>query len=188
MKIVLASASPRRAEILEKCGFDFCVKVSDVEEIVPNELTPSQIVMHLAKIKAQAVESEKDEIVLAADTIVVLEGNILGKPKDNDDAFKMLKSLSGKIHKVYTGVCLINNEREKVFFDSTEVEFYDFNDEEILDYVKTGEPLDKAGAYGIQEKGALLVKRINGDYFNVMGLPIGKVNQKLKDFEKTIHF
>lgn len=182
MKIVLASASPRRAEILNKAGFDFTVRVSDAEENIPAELSPNEASQLLAKTKAYAVKREPDELIIAADTIVVLDNKILGKPKDEENAKEMLRSLSGKIHTVYTGVCIIYNEKEETFFQKTKVEFYPLSEKEINDYVGTGEPMDKAGAYGIQEKGALLVKRIDGDYFNVMGLPVALLNQKLREF------
>lgn len=182
MKIVLASASPRRSQILENAGFEFTVRVSDAEEKIPKELSPAEVSMFLAKEKAHAVERNSDEMIIAADTIVVLGSDILGKPKDSADAVRTLQSLSGKVHTVYTGVCMLYNEKEENFFDSTEVEFYSLENTDIENYVKTGEPLDKAGSYGIQGKGALFVRKINGDYFNVMGLPIGLINQKIKKF------
>ena len=122
--------------------------------------------------------------MVGSDTVVALDGKILGKPHSEKEAVEMLRSLSGRIHKVYTGVAIVCGDKVTSFFDETEVEFYPLTDEEIFDYVATGEPMDKAGAYGIQGRGAVLVKRINGDYFNVMGLPISKVYRELKDYVK----
>ena len=122
--------------------------------------------------------------MVGSDTVVALDGKILGKPRSEKEAVEMLRSLSGRIHKVYTGVAIVCGEKVTSFFEETEVEFYPLTDQEILDYVATGEPMDKAGAYGIQGRGAVLVKRINGDYFNVMGLPISKVYRELKDCVK----
>lgn len=180
MKIVLASASPRRKQILENAGFEVTVRVSEADETLPDDISPDRAVELLAKIKANAVERKKDELVIAADTVVVLDGKILGKPRDEKEAFEMLSALSAGSHKVYTGVCIIYNEKEEIFSDQTEVEFYKLTEKEINDYISTGEPMDKAGAYGIQGKGCMFVKGIKGDYFNVMGLPIAKIGQKIK--------
>ena len=182
MNVVLASASPRRKLILENAGYSVTVRVSDADETLPENITPEKAVEHLAKVKANAVERKTDELVIGADTVVVLDGEILGKPADEDDAFKMLTALSGRKHKVYTGVCIIYNEKEEIFHDCTEVEFYPLLPDEIRAYIKTGEPMDKAGSYGIQEKGSLFVKGIVGDYFSVMGLPVALINQKIKVF------
>lgn len=179
MKIILASGSPRRRELLSMIGLDFEVIPSENDEIVPAGLTPAQTVEFLARSKAEDVGKkvpDGDRIILAADTIVYMDGKILGKPADAADACRMLRELSGRTHEVYTGVC-INGECDHV---KTEVTFREFGDEEIEAYVATGEPLDKAGAYGAQGKGALLVEKINGDFFNVMGLPISRVCQMLK--------
>ena len=183
--IILASASPRRSELMTLAGFRFDVICADIDEIVPEKALPQEVVMSLALQKAQAVAKDhRKSAVVGSDTVVALDGKILGKPRSEKEAAEMLRSLSGRIHKVFTGVAIVCGEKVTSFFDETEVEFYPLTDQEILDYIATGEPMDKAGAYGIQGRGAVLVKRINGDYFNVMGLPISKVYRELKDCDK----
>lgn len=183
-KIILASASPRRKELLSLAGIDFVVKVADVDEVIDPSLTPDGVVMSLAKQKAQAVASENpDSLVIGADTVVVLDGKILGKPKSEENAVELLTMLSGRVHTVYTGVVLIKNEKVKTFCEATQVEFYPLTDEEIKAYVATKEPMDKAGAYGIQGKGCILIRKIDGDYFNVVGLPVSAVYRELRDFD-----
>ena len=183
--IILASASPRRSELMTLAGFRFDVICADIDEIVPEKALPQEVVMSLALQKAQAVAKDhRKSAVVGSDTVVALDGKILGKPRSEKEAAEMLRSLSGRMHKVFTGVAIVCGEKVTSFFDETEVEFYPLTDQEILDYVATGEPMDKAGAYGIQGRGAVLVKRINGDYFNVMGLPISKVYRELKDCVK----
>ena len=183
--IILASASPRRSELMTLAGFRFDVICADIDEIVPEKALPQEVVMSLALQKAQAVAKDHcKSAVVGSDTVVALDGKILGKPCSEKEAAEMLRSLSGRIHKVFTGVAIVCGEKVTSFFEETEVEFYPLTDQEILDYVATGEPMDKAGAYGIQGRGAVLVKRINGDYFNVMGLPISKVYRELKDCVK----
>ena len=183
--IILASASPRRSELMTLAGFRFDVICADIDEIVPEKALPQEVVMSLALQKAQAVAKDHcKSAVVGSDTVVALDGKILGKPRSEKEAVEMLRSLSGRIHKVFTGVAIVCGEKVTSFFEETEVEFYPLTDQEILDYVATGEPMDKAGAYGIQGRGAVLVKRINGDYFNVMGLPISKVYRELKDCDK----
>ena len=183
--IILASASPRRSELMTLAGFRFDVICADIDEIVPEKALPQEVVMSLALQKAQAVAKDhRKSAVVGSDTVVALDGKILGKPRSEKEAAEMLRSLSGRIHKVYTGVAIVCGEKVTSFFEETEVEFYPLTDQEILDYVATGEPMDKAGAYGIQGRGSVLVKRINGDYFNVMGLPISKVYRELKDCVK----
>lgn len=181
-KIILASASPRRREIMENAGYDFTVRVADADETLPDNISPEKAVIYLARLKGNAVSAENGETVISADTVVVLDGRILGKPKDKTDAVKMLTELSGKTHRVYTGVCVRQGAKEKVFSVCTEVIFYPLKAEEITEYVDTGEPMDKAGAYGIQGKGALLVKEIHGDYNNVVGLPIAELSRVLEEF------
>lgn len=183
--IILASASPRRSELMTLAGFRFDVICADIDEIVPEKALPQEVVMSLALQKAQAVAKDhRKSAVVGSDTVVALDGKILGKPRSEKEAVEMLRSLSGRIHKVFTGVAIVCGEKVTSFFEETEVEFYPLTDQEILDYIATGEPMDKAGAYGIQGRGAVLVKRINGDYFNVMGLPISKVYRELKDCVK----
>ena len=184
-KIILASASPRRREILDIVKIPYEVCVSDINETVSGELTPEQIAIELAKLKADAVRSKfnNDRIIIGCDTVVALKSEVFGKPKSYDEAIQMLKKLSGKIHQVYTGVCIINSSISTSFSERTDVEFWTVSDEEISEYVKTGEPMDKAGAYAIQGLGSLFVKRINGDFYNVMGLPASKLCKILKEID-----
>lgn len=179
MKLVLASKSPRRSEILKNAGIDFTVRVADADEAIPTGTSPEDAVVFLAARKALAVERTEDETVLGADTVVVLDGEILGKPKGRGDAFNMLKSLSGRVHSVFTGVCAIGNGLSMTFAEETKVEFYKLTDEEIYTYIDTGEPYDKAGAYGIQGLASKFIRGIEGDYFNVVGLPISAIYQKI---------
>ena len=183
-KIILASASPRRKELLSLAGVEFTVKVADVDEVIPENASPDEVVMSLAMQKAQAVAKENaDSIVIGSDTVVALDGVILGKPKNEENAAEMLRTLSGRSHTVYTGVAIIHGEKTKVFCEATEVVFNELSEEEILRYVATKEPMDKAGAYGIQGKGCVLVEKIVGDYFNVVGLPVSKLYRELRDFD-----
>lgn len=182
-KIILASSSPRRKELMELAGYDFEVICADIVEVIPEEAMPQEVVMSLALQKAQAVAAEhKEAVVIGSDTVVALDGKILGKPHSEQEACEMLRSLSGRTHKVFTGVAIVCGGKVKNFFDETDVEFYSLGDDEIKKYVATGEPTDKAGAYGIQGKGSVLVKRINGDFFSVMGLPIAKLYREMSDF------
>ena len=175
MKTILASASPRRKELLSLAGIEYEVVVSECEEILPEKILPHEAVMLLAKQKAEDVFSRNSDcMVIAADTVVALEDKILGKPKDEDDAFNMLSSLSGRQHTVYTGVCIMTKKKTDCFFVGTDVEFYSLTEKEIREYIATKEPMDKAGAYGIQGKGFVLVKGIHGDYFNGVGLPLAE--------------
>lgn len=183
--LILASKSPRREELLRKITDDFEIIVSDVEEVLPSDITSQEAPEYLAALKANAVAKEHPgRTVIGADTVVILGGRILGKPKDEDDAFLMLRALSGRTHTVITGCCITDGENERRFSDSTEVTFYDLSDEEIREYIATGDPMDKAGAYGIQEKATLFVKGIKGDFFNVVGLPIAMLYRELKFFEE----
>lgn len=180
--LVLASSSPRRSELLRMAGYEFTTAAPLVKEDFPHGTPPMQAVEQLAARKAYAAAKEyPDETVVAADTLVVLKNRILGKPKNTDDAKAMLRLLSGCVHQVYTGYCILRGGEAITGHECTSVEFYPLRDAEIEDYVATGEPMDKAGAYGIQGRGALLVKRIDGDFYNVMGLPLGKINRLLKE-------
>ncbi len=182
-EIILASASPRRRELLALAGVDFAVKVADVEEVIPENASPDEVVKSLAMQKASAVAQENpDSIVIGSDTVVALDGAILGKPRDEEDAVRMLKALSGRSHTVYTGVAIIHGEKISNFCEATEVVFNKLTEEEIRNYVATKEPMDKAGAYGIQGKGCILVEKIVGDYFNVVGLPVSRLYRELKSF------
>lgn len=183
MKIILASASPRRRELLAQIGLDFQVLVSEVEEKVNTDI-PYLVVEQLSAQKAQAVaqklEKEEPALVIGADTIVACDGQILGKPRDKEEAVQMLRKLNGRSHQVYTGVTLIFGDKIKTFYEATEVEFYPMTEEEIGAYVETPDPLDKAGAYGIQGFCARYIKGITGDYNNVVGLPVGRLYQEMK--------
>lgn len=187
MKLILASASPRRREILTNAGYTFCVRPAELEEHLDAALPVDHAVEALAVQKAAYIarSAAEDEIVLAADTIVVRDGAILGKPKDKADAFSMLRSLSGREHTVYTGVCIAlpgEGGKREAFSCASAVRFYPLSDAEIRSYIATGEPMDKAGAYGIQGCGCLLVEGIEGDYFNVMGLPIAQTARHLSQY------
>jgi septum formation protein len=183
MKLILASTSPRRAEILRDAGFSFVVVASGIDETpVPGE-SPSELVQRLADAKAElaAARAVGPAIVLAADTVVTLEGRIFGKPRSSDDARHMLEQLSGRAHAVVTGVTLIRlPEAERCsFVESTLVHFAQLSAEEITRYLATDEPHDKAGAYAIQGRAGRYIPRIEGDYFNVVGLPLARVAQAL---------
>lgn len=176
--LILASKSPRRRELLSLITTDFEIKSADVDETLPEGISPQEAVLHLSKIKAEPFNNGIDTII-GADTVVAVDGKILGKPADRQQAAEMLKSLSGKYHSVFTGVTVIKPEQSVTFSVETKVKFFDLSDEEIYSYIATGECDDKAGAYGIQGKGSLLVEKIDGDYFNVVGLPISKLNKYL---------
>lgn len=179
--LILASSSPRRKELLENLHLSFITVSSDVDESYDLEWKPDQIVMELSHRKAMAVfEKNPNTYVIGSDTVVVVDQTILGKPKDREEAFSMLKKLSGKTHSVYTGVSIISPTDERNFFEKTDVVFWELTDEEIIQYMDTGEPFDKAGAYGIQGFGSILVKRIIGDYFAVVGLPVSRTLRELK--------
>lgn len=181
MAIILASASPRRKELLSFITEDFTVSVSDADETTDPSKTPEETVKELARIKGEAVFPKfPEDTVIAADTVVVTDDKILGKPADKEDAFAMLRALSGRSHYVYTGVFVKSKDKEISFAEKTEVRFFDLSDEEINGYIATNEPFDKAGAYGIQGKGSILISSISGDYFNVVGLPVARLNRELK--------
>ncbi len=180
MKIILASASPRRKELLGLITEEFEVMPSDADETLPDDISSDMAAEYLAAVKAKSV-SVDDAVVIGCDTVVVIDDKILGKPKDRNDCFEMLRALSGRKHYVYTGVCILYNNKTVSFTEKTEVEFHDLSDAEIEAYMDSGEPFDKAGGYGIQGKGSLLVKGICGDYFNVVGLPVSALNRKLKE-------
>ena len=185
MKIILASQSPRRRELLGLMGLtDFEIRPARGEEDMSAPLTPDRLVESLAAAKGAevAAQAAPADVVIAADTIVTLDGKVLGKPRSEGEAAEMLRTLSGRTHVVYTGVVVIQGGRRLVRHEATEVVFRALTDEEISHYIATGEPMDKAGAYGSQGRGALLVEGIRGDYFNVMGLPVCKLGQMLREF------
>jgi septum formation protein len=179
--LILASSSPRRKELLENLQLTFTISSSEVDESFDPSLSPEDIVMELAERKAQAVFIENPEsFVLGSDTLVVVDNQILGKPVNEEEAISMLKMLSGKQHEVYTGVSILSAKSSSRFYEKTEVWFWELTDEEINFYVQSGEPFDKAGSYGIQQLGSMLVKKINGDYFAVVGLPVARTYRELK--------
>ena len=185
-KLILASASPRRKELLKNLGYEFSIEVCDLEE-KSDKIEPYELVMDLAKTKAEAIMAlhrDEDVIVLGADTVVANEGKILGKPRDLEDAERMILALQGKIHQVYTGVCLCWKS-EKVnqhltFYEKTDVEVYPMTQKEIKEYVATKECVDKAGSYAIQGLFSPYIKGICGDYNNVVGLPVARIYQEIK--------
>ncbi len=187
--MILASQSPRRIELMQEAGYAFDVVPADIDESpLPNE-TPLELVERLAADKAELVAqtaAQADEIVIAADTIVAIDGEKLGKPANEAEATAMLKRLSGRSHQVATGVCIIKGEEVRSFTTITEVTFYDLTEEEIEAYVTSGEPMDKAGAYGIQGKGGrMLVRSIKGDFYNVVGLPVARLKRAIDAFSPT---
>lgn len=186
MNIILASASPRRRELLERMGIeDFEIIVPDADETLEEGLPPAEQVERLSRLKADAAAAEvagPNTVIIAADTVVALDGTILGKPTDEEDAFRMLSALSGVCHHVYTGVTVMQGNKILTRHEATSVVFRSLDPEEVELYIATGECMDKAGAYGIQGYGALLVEGINGDYYNVMGLPVVCLAQMLKTF------
>ena len=184
-KIVLASASPRRQELLGRMGIrEFDVRIPEADESYPDHFTPAQIVEHISRQKAIAAAAicSEEEIVITADTMVFLDDRRLGKPRDEADALQMLMSLQGRHHTVCTGVTVRQGDKIITESESTEVYFRTATEAELRSYIATGEPMDKAGSYGIQEKGALLVEKIHGDYFNVMGLPVLRLSRMLEQF------
>jgi septum formation protein len=180
--LVLASQSPRRREILTAAGIDFVARgVSVPEEHRPGE-SPESYVLRLAETKARAVEAAPGDIVLGADTVVVAAGQILEKPRDGADAARMLALLSGRVHDVITGICLLRGDRTILDTACTRVYFAELSDHDIVTYVTSGEPMDKAGAYAIQGLASKFIDRIEGEYFNVVGLPVALVYRHLKSF------
>ena len=187
-RIILASNSPRRRELLGGLGIDFTVKVMEgIDESWPHDLKGEDIPLYISKEKAAPYKAAiaNDELVITADTIVYVDGEVLGKPHDKADAVRMLKLISGRWHEVITGVTLMTKERERSFAVTTKVKFSNLSDDEILRYVDSGLPMDKAGAYGIQEWiGYVGVEAIEGSYFNVVGLPVQRLYRELMEFIK----
>lgn len=181
MELILASQSPRRQELMKLIGLPFTVRVADVDENL-EDWSPELAVAQLSRKKAEAARETSEEIVIGADTVVVLDGKILGKPTDETDAFRMLRFLSGRRHQVMTGLTVLRGERSVSVTEVTEVSFRSLTDGEILKYIASGDPMDKAGSYGIQSGGALFVDGISGDYYNVVGLPVCRLNRILKEF------
>lgn len=188
-KIILASASPRRKQLLEQLGLDFSVEPSKTQENLREDLPPALAAACLAEDKAKNVaKRHREGIVLGADTIVVIDGKILGKPQDRDQAREMLTLLSGRWHFVYTGIAAVDvkSGRKMKDYEESKVKFKNLSPLEIESYIKTGEPMDKAGAYGIQGKGALMVEKIEGCYYNIVGLPLFKLSSLLSNFDIEI--
>ena len=180
MCLILASASPRRQELLKLFGIPFIVRVADIDETMDPAASAYDEVARLSREKALAVTREAGDIVIAADTIVVCEGRVLGKPHSQEEAFAMLSLLSGRDHQVMTGCTVLLGERAETFTEVTDLHFRELSEKEIRRYVASGEPMDKAGAYGILGGAALFCEKMDGDYYNVMGLPVCRLGQVLK--------
>jgi MAF protein len=181
MRIILASTSPRRRELMDLMGLRYEILAPEGEEVFDPALSPQNLVQHLARQKGEnvAARTDGDVLVIAADTVVTLGSRILGKPRDRTDAIAMLASLSGRVHSVFTGVCMFGQGKIVVDSEETLVHMRPLSETEIAAYVDSGEPMDKAGAYGIQGRASLFIPRIEGDYFNVMGFPVCRIGQML---------
>jgi septum formation protein len=184
LNVVLASASPRRKELLSLIFNEYDIRPADCDEALPEGIKAQEAVEYLSLIKNKATVEicDKKSLVISADTVVAVDGEILGKPQDKEDARRMISLLSGREHQVFTGVTLSLNGKFKTFSEKTDVVFYTLTDKEIEDYISTDEPYDKAGAYGIQGKAGLLVKAVNGDYYNVVGLPVARLKREIISF------
>ena len=180
MNLILASQSPRRRELLGLFHLPFTVRVADIDETMDSHNSPEAEVARVSALKAAAVERTDSDLVIAADTIVVCDGQILGKPKDEADAARMLQMLSGREHQVMTGLTVLKGDRQITHTEITRIYFRPLSQQEILSYIRTGEPMDKAGAYGIQGGAALFAHRIEGDYFNVVGLPVCRLGEIIR--------
>jgi septum formation protein len=183
-KVILASASPRRQELIKLIFNNVEILPADCDETLPEGIGAREAVEYLSKIKNEASLqlTEKENLIISADTVVSVDDEILGKPIDKEDARRMISLLSGKVHQVYTGVTLSLNGKVKTFSEKTDVEFFDLTEDEIEEYISSSEPYDKAGAYGIQGKAGLLVKGINGDYYNVVGFPVARLKREIQEF------
>ncbi len=185
-KVILASASPRRQELIKLIFDSVEILPADCDETLPEGIGAREAVEYLSKIKNEASLNltEKENLIISADTVVAVDDEILGKPVDKEDARRMITLLSGKVHQVYTGVTLSLNGKTITFSEKTDVEFYNLTEDEVEEYINSSEPYDKAGAYGIQGKAGLLVKGINGDYYNVVGFPIARLKREIIEFIK----
>ena len=186
MQLILASASPRRKELLGLFHIPFTIRVADIDETMDNTKSPYDEVARVSRLKALAVERKADDIVIAADTIVVCNGKVLGKPGSEDEAVSMLQLLSGRDHQVMTGCTVLRGKRAETFTEVTDLHFRSLSQKEIENYVASGEPMDKAGSYGIQGGAALFCERMTGDYYNVMGLPVCRLGQVLKQIAPEV--
>ena len=180
MQLVLASASPRRQELLKLFGLPFTVRVADIDETMDPKASPFDEVARVSRAKAMAVSRDRDDTVIAADTIVVCAGRVLGKPHSEEEARDMLRLLSGRDHQVMTGCTVVRGDNAISFTEVTDIHFRELSEKEICRYVATGEPMDKAGSYGIQGGAALFCSHMVGDYYNVMGLPVCRLGQTLR--------
>ena len=180
MNLILASQSPRRRELLGLTGLPFVVRAADIDETMDSGRAPFEEVARVSRLKALAVERERDDVVIAADTIVVCGGAVLGKPKDEADAFRILSLLSGRDHEVMTGMTVVKGDEIVTHTEVTRIHFRELHPEEIRAYIASGEPMDKAGAYGIQGGAALFADQMEGDYYNVMGLPVCRLAMILR--------
>ena len=182
MNLILASQSPRRRELLGLTGLDFTVRVADIDETMDTGKVPFDEVARVSRLKALAVQREPEDVVIAADTIVVCGGEVLGKPRDEEDAFRILSLLSGRSHEVMTGMTVLRGDEIVTHTEVTKIHFRRLHPDEIRAYIATGEPMDKAGAYGIQGGAALFADQMEGDYYNVMGLPVCALSVILRTF------
>ena len=187
MDIILASQSPRRKELMGKLNIPFLIRAADIDEAMDAQKSPCEEVARVSRLKAEAVDHAPEDVVIAADTIVVCDGRVLGKPKDAAEAKAMLSMLSGKTHQVMTGMTLLRGDRRLSHTEVTDVHFRPLSQQDIEDYIRTGEPMDKAGAYGIQGGAAVFVDKLSGDYFNVVGLPVCRLQMLLRQImEETL--
>ena len=186
MQLILASGSPRRKELLSLFGVPFIVRAADIDETMDQNKAPVDEVARVSRLKALAVSREKDDLIIAADTIVVCGGRVLGKPHSREEAISMLTALSGRDHQVMTGCTIARGEKVETFTEVTDLHFRPLRETEIIRYVDSGEPMDKAGAYGIQGGAALFCEKIVGDYYNVMGLPVCRLGQVLRKIAPEI--
>ena len=186
MQLILASQSPRRKELLGLFHIPFLIRAADIDETMDSSKSPYDEVARVSRLKAVATPREEDDVVVAADTIVVCDGIVLGKPTDEEDAVNMLRLLSGKSHQVMTGLTVLRGDKCVTCTEVTDIHFRELSDPEILAYVRTGEPMDKAGSYAIQGGAALFATGMTGDYYNVMGLPVCRLWQALKAMEENL--
>ena len=186
MQLILATQSPRRKELLGLIHIPFIIRVADIDETMDPHLSPAAEVARVSQAKAEAISREPEDVVIAADTIVVCDGEVLGKPKDADDAFRMLRMLSGRDHQVMTGMTVLRGDHSVTSTEITDIHFRELSDKEIWSYVRSGEPMDKAGSYGIQGGAALFAEKLCGDYYNVMGLPVCRLGQILKQISPEL--
>ena len=186
MQIILASQSPRRKELLGLFHIPFTVRVADIDETMDADKSPCEEVARVSRLKAEAVSRKQDDVVIAADTIVVCEGRVLGKPRSAEEAADMLRLLSGRDHQVMTGCTILKGQTAETFTEVTDLHFRPLREGEIARYVAGGEPMDKAGAYGIQGGAALFCEKMQGDYYNVMGLPVCRLGEALRKIAPEI--